>query len=377
VTVTVRSLSCVVTFNSVSLTDVISARGQVSADGGWPTCSVFVSAKPASGNEEDALSVVAGAGNNVTRFTGRLRRFRSSAFPKAVELYGTGTLAYAAEWAPSEDIVFATEFPTGATDQELIEDALTRVVRIGSGGYSSGNIGGTGTTLGTLAPSAFDWSKGTTAWARIQAIDRATLYRTYQQADGTIRRVQMIGHPSSSTTSFTLENENILESSTGSRNTEQTRNYVVVQGHDYGFGTGPVLGTAEGAFGSLDGSDPDERITETYASDFIEDGNDPTGTPLALGAGLDAQAIADDILPDVLKEFVDADVLSWSDGTHGPGQTCMLDTTIDIGPLSGQLRLLIAEKMWVRGYGWEIGDKWESHYVLSGGGLESYTPPPI
>ena len=60
--VTVRTLSCTVTFASVGLTDVISARGQVSADGGWPTCSVFLSAKPASGNEEDALTVVAGAG---------------------------------------------------------------------------------------------------------------------------------------------------------------------------------------------------------------------------------------------------------------------------------------------------------------------------
>ena len=178
----------------------------------------------------------------------------------------------------------------------------------------------------------------------------------------------MIGHPSSSTTTFTLAPEDMLEGSSGSRNTEQTRNYVLVVGHDYGFGNGPVLGQAEGAFGSLDGSDPDERLTETYSSDLIEDGNLADGTPLAMGAGLDAQAIADAILPDVIKEFVDADVLSWRDDTHGPGLTCLLDC------LS---RLAIGEKMWVHGYGWEIGEKWQSPYVLSGGGLESYTPPPV
>ena len=58
--VTVRTLSKTVVFNSVTLTDVISARGQVSADGGWPTCSVFLTAKAASGNEESTLVVTAG-----------------------------------------------------------------------------------------------------------------------------------------------------------------------------------------------------------------------------------------------------------------------------------------------------------------------------
>lgn len=367
-TVTVRSLTCTATFASVELQDVISARGQVSADGGWPTCSVFCTAKPGTGNEEDTLTVVAGAGNNATRFTGRVRRFRTSAFPKGIELLAMGTLAYAAEWAPDEDIIFATEFPTGATDQELIMDALDRVIRLGSGSYSSGNIGGSSVVLGLVAPSAFDWKAGTTAWARIQSIDRASLFRTYQKQDGSIHRVQMIGHPSSSATSFTLEPEDILEGSTGSRNTEQTRNAVIVRGHDYGFGTGPVLGFAAGAYGSLDGDDPAERIAEEFSSDLLETGNDPLGTPLGLD-GLDAQAIADLILPDVLKEFVDADILSWSDGTHGPGQTCLLDCLA---------RLAIGEKMWVRGYGWEIGDKWQSHYVLSGGGVEqAYSPPGV
>jgi hypothetical protein len=53
--VTVRRVSSAVTFAGVTLADVISARGQVAADSGWPSCSVFVTAKPATGNEEDDL----------------------------------------------------------------------------------------------------------------------------------------------------------------------------------------------------------------------------------------------------------------------------------------------------------------------------------
>lgn len=361
--VTVRTLSRTVTFASVTLTDVLSARGQVSADGGWPTCSVFVTAKPATGNEEDALTVVAGAGNNVTRFTGRVRRFRPSFFPKSIELVAMGTLAYADEWAPNEDIDFLTEWPSGATDQDLVAWALDHVARVT---YSTANIDGTGITLGLLAPDAFNWRAGTSAWSYIRQIDRATLYRTYQQRDGTIRRVQMVGHPNS-TDAFTLADQDVLEGSSGNRNTEQTRNAVEVVGYDYG--PTRVYGTALGS-NSFQGSASTSanRYPDKLQSDLIEDGNDILGSPLGLG-GLNAQDIADAMLPDVNKEFVEAEVASWRDDTHGPGQTCLLDCLN---------RLAIGESMWVQGYGWEITDSaWFSHYTLTGGGLEqTYTPPP-
>lgn len=374
---TVRTVSCVVTFNSVTLTDVISARGSVTADGGWPTFSVFVTAKPASGEEGDTITVVAGAGDNVTRATGPLQRFRTSAFPKGLELVGRGTLAYAAEWSPSEDIDFEDVFPSGATDQQIVMDALNRVTRLGSGSYSSGDIDGTGNTLGDFngppgtgggAPEAFDWKAGTTAWSRIQEIDKATLYRTFQTRDGTIRRVQMIGHPNS-TEDFELAPEDILDGSTGSRDTERTRNAVIVRGHDYGDGHGPVLGAAYGSFGPYDGSVPAQRFPEEFDSPLIEDGNDEDGNPWG-NSGLNADAIAADILPDVLKEFVEASIISWRDDTLGPGLTCLLNCLA---------RLAIGEKMFVVGYGWDVGDNgWTSTFTLTGGGLDqTYTPPDV
>lgn len=364
--VTVRTLSKTVTFDSVTLTDVISARGQIAVDGGWPTCSVFCTAKPAAGDEEDILTVVAGAGNNVTRFTGPVRRFRTSGFPKGIELVGMGTLAYAAEWSPSEDILFDDVFPSGATDQELVMDALDRVTRLGSGSYTSGNILGTSIVLGTEAPEAFDWKAGTTAWSRIQEVDRATQHRTYQQRDGTIRRVLLIGHPHTGAVDFTLAAEDVLEGATGSRDTERTRNAVIVSGHDYGDGEGPTLGTTYGSYGIYDGSVEAERFPELFSSSLIEDGNDEDGVPLGNG-GLNAQDIADAIFPDVLKEFVDAEIPSWRDDTHGPGQTCLLDMLA---------RMAIGEKMLVARYGWEISDRWTTQYGLTGGGVEqAYTPP--
>lgn len=377
---TVRQVSCLVTLASTVLPDVQSARGQVSADGGWPTCSVFTRIYPRDGggdpiDEENDIDVVAGAGNNVTRFTGRLRRFRPSAFPRGLELVCVGTLAYAAEWSPSADptaadlgnIIFQDAFPTGATDQVIVRWVLDHVPGVT---YSSGDIGGTGVTLGTEAPEAFDWKAGTSAWTYIQEIDRATLYRTYQTMDGTIRRVRMIGHPHNGTEDFTLAEGDILEGSIGSRDTERTRNAVTVGGHDYGDGLGPVLGFASGTNGFQgDGADPDFRRAEPFASDLIEDGNDVDGTALGLG-GIDAQDIADAIINDVNKEFVDADILSWRDDTHGPGLTCLLDA-FD--------RLHINESMWVQGYSWEVSENgWQSRYVLTGGGLEqTYTPPDV
>lgn len=381
--VTVRQVSLAVTFASVGLTNVTGARGQVRADGGWPTCSVFVPTKPATGNEEDPLAVVAGAGNNVTRFTGRVRGFRSTAFPPGIEMVGMGTLGYAAEWSPGAvplgdtggDILFDDVFPHGATDQQLVMDALDHVPQLGPSSYSSGDIDGTGITLGLEAPEAFDWKVGTSAWSRIQKIDQATQYRTYQTQDGTIRRVQMIGHPHTTTggtQDFTLAPEDLLEGSTGNRDTKRTRNAVTVTGHDYGDGLGAVA-NLDGTFGTNtpqgDGSDPTTRYTEEFSSDLIESGTDEDGTPDGR-SGLNASDIAALILPDVNKEFVEAEVDSWRDDTHGPGLTCLLDTLA---------LLAIGESMWVAGYGWEAGDNgWQSHYSLTGGGLEqTYSPPDV
>lgn len=377
---TVRELYSEVIFAGNALTPIVlSARGQVAADSGWPTCSVFVTSKPTVGNEEDDIQVTAGAGNNVVRFTGRLRRFRSSGFPKALELVCTGTLAYAAEWAPNVDLAYDTSTSTfieleqdetadgyfGIDDATLVATALLIVPGVT---FTLADIGGTGITLGTDAPDAFTWRAGTSAWSYIQQLDRATLYRTYQAQDGTIRRIQMIGHPNS-TPDFTFTDVDVLDNSTGDRSTEQTRNAVRVFGYDYGDGGGPVQGFAAGAFGDLDGTGPNQWRLSEFHSNLIENGLDEGGIPSGYG-GLDAQVIAAAILGDTLKEFVEAQVYSWRDDTHGPGLTCQLNCLN---------RLAIGEPMWVQGYGWEISENgWQSTYSLSGGGLElTYAPPEV
>jgi len=378
---TVRQVMMNVTFAEVTLGDVILARGEITADRGWPTCSVFVTRRPVhtSGihagepiGEENDLTVVAGAGTNVTRFTGRARRFRPSGFPKSVEILSMGTLAYADEWSPDLDYRFGWDdgpvwygfFPDGGTDQELVQFALDQVPNIT---YSAANIDGTGITLGaSIAKAAFDWKAGTSAWRYIQNIDRATLYRTYQAHDGTIRRVKMIGHPDN-TPDFTLTNADVLDGATGTRNTEQTRNAVEVRGYNYG-GKNQVQATAyqSNSFQG-DGSVPATRHPEVFASDLIESGFDRLGNPLAMG-GLDAQDIADQIILDVNKEFVEASVPSWRDDLHGPGMTCLLDC-LD--------RLAIGEPMWVARHSWEVGDNgWQATYGMTGGGLPQTNPAP-
>jgi hypothetical protein len=371
-----RATNLQVTFAGVILSDVLSARGEVSVNGGWPSCSVFVTAKPTTGNEEDGIQVIGGAGNNVVRFQGRVRRFRPSGFPKSVELVASGTLAYAGEWAPAHDFRFGFDtdfpdgsvgvFPDGATDQDIVQWVLDQVPNVT---YVPGNIGGTGIVLATTAPNAFDWKKGTSAWSYIQQLDRATLYRTYQTHDGAIWRVKMIGHPNN-TPDFTLTDADVLDGSTATRETERTKNAVEVNGHDYGKGAPLTMGTSYGTNDFQgDGSDPASRHEETFQSSMIESGYDPLGGHWTLG-GIDAQDIADEIINDVNKEFVEASVQSWHDDLHGPGLTCLLDT-LD--------RLAVGEPMWVQKYAWEVGDSgWMNSYQLTGGGLpQDYTPPPV
>jgi hypothetical protein len=331
---------------------------------------VLVTAKPATGNEEDTISVTAGSSNVLERFVGKVRRFRPTAFPKSIEMLAMGTLAYAAEWAPHEEIWFEEVFPSGATDQALVQWALDFVPGVT---YTAGNIGGTGVTLGVSAPEVFNWLPGTSAWTYIQQLDRVTLYRTYQTHDGTIHRVQMIGHPSlADPPDFTLTPEDVLADSSASRNTEQTRNAALVRGHDYGDGAGPVLGLALGSNdlpNQGDAADPALRHPEEFSSDLIEDGNDEDGAA-AGWTGLNAQDIADAILNDVNKEFVEASIRTWRDDLHGPGMTCLLNT---------QERLAINEPMWVQDYAWEVGAQgWLATYGLTGGGIaQDYESPPV
>jgi len=357
----VRTVALTVTFADVELEDVLSARGQVVADSGWPSCSVFLTAKPPDGNEEDGIQVIAGAGNDEIRFQGVVRRFRPSSFPKSVELVAAGTLVYASEWAPDDDFLFDEQFPDGADDATIVRWALDQVPGVT---YISGDIGGSGVTLGTEAPEAFDWGAGTSAWIYIQQIDQASMYRTYQDHLGAIRRVRMIGHPNT-TPDFTLAPEDMLEGASGERNTEQTRNNVRVLGHDYGKNEGPVSGTAT--------AEPIPGVPnrwEIFQSDLIESGVDPDDGTWDEYGGLRADELAAQVLLDVDKEFVEASIPGWRDDLHGPGLTCLLDALE---------RLMIGEPMWVAGYSWEVGDNgWTCTYQLTGGGLpQTYDPPPV
>lgn len=365
--VSVRQASLEVVLDGELLTNVISARGEAVADNGWSRCSVFVTSKPglpAEGQEGD-LTVIAGAGNNVPRFVGKVRQFRPSAFPKAVEIVATGTLAYADEWAPHEDILFEDEFPDGATDQELIEWALGHVPGVV---FDTANIEGTDITLGLSAPDAFNWRAGMSAWKYVQRLDRSTLYRTYQSQDNEIHRVRMIGHPNS-TPDFTLEAVDMLDGATSSRDTERTRNYVIVRGYNYG--PDQALGEAWGENGFQGPGDvAATRHAEEFSGELIENGVDEDGGDLG-NDGLDARDIAEQVLLDVNKQFVEANVPTWRDDTHGPGLTCLVDA-VD--------RLLIGpEPMWVVRYQWEVGDNgWTATYGMTGGGLPvDYDPPAV
>ena len=357
--VTLRSVSISATLAGEPLDNIIGARGSIVADSGWQNCSVFVTEKPgdAAGLQEAPLVVTAGAGNNVVRFTGVVRRYRPNAFPKSVEIIAQGNLVYADEWAPSEDIIFEDEFPRGAHDEAIVAWALDHVPNIT---YDSANLDGWGAIMGAEAPDAFTWRAGQSAWNYIKQIDRASLFRTFQAADGTIRRALMVGHPNE-TPDFTISPEHILDGATLTRDTQRTRNYVKVLGYQYdqfsqvqgeAWGSNPIQGPGDVAA---------TRHAEEFSSNLIELGVDEDGG--AIGTyGVDAQLVATWVLSDVNKAFVEASIPTWLDGTHEPGMTVFL---------AAADRLLANEPLWLARYDWEVGDNsgWTATYGLTGGGL--------
>jgi len=347
--ITIRNVSLSATLAGEPLENIISARGEIVADSGWQNCSVYVTEKPgeAAGLQEAPLTVTAGAGNNIVRFTGVVRRYRPSAFPKGVEIQAQGYLAYADEWAPSEDIFFDEEFPAGAHDEAIVAWALDHVPNVT---YNAADLEGWGAVMGTIAPEAFDWKAGMSAWSYIKQIDRATLFRTFQTADGTIRRSLMVGHPND-TPDFTITDAHVLDGATLTRDTQRTRNYAHVLGYSFG-PDDQVEGTAAGSNPIQGPGDVEATChAEEFSSNLIED-----------PPGVDAGLVATWVLSDVNKQFVEASVPTWLDGTHEPGMTVFLACAE---------RLLTNEPLWLARYAWEVGEDggWIATYGLTGGGL--------
>ncbi len=270
------------TLNGAPLSNILSARCSFGFDLQVSEAVIYVPYDPVQGLPDVdvydvpvTLSMGAGT-NNAQRFAGLFRRHDFTLYPRAVGLVCYGPLIRAQQHENNQEGVgsvggldlndLVAGGGAGATDQQIVQAVLARVLRLS---FSAGNIGGTGVVMGSQtgtasSPSAFLWRNGTnpslkmdvggkgeTALEYIQRIDAisavatppptltpAGFYRTYETLNGTIVRALIGSRPRVAADFFFTEGQDI-ESGTASRE-YPLANRVYVQGYDYGNSLGPV-----------------------------------------------------------------------------------------------------------------------------------------
>ncbi|GAC1397729.1 MAG: hypothetical protein NVSMB60_08080 [Mycobacterium sp.] len=391
------------TLNGINVPNVLNARCSFGYDMMVSEAVVFVPVSPGFQLYDQNMILTMGAGTvNAVRFNGLFRRYDYSLYPRMLGLACFGNLVRAQQYENNDegagsygglDINDLTTVGTNSTDQNLVGAVLARVPRLT---YVAGNLGGTGTMLGTqltsIHASPFLWrngrnpsikidvgGKGEGALDYIQRIDAisavytsatapAGFYRTYEQIGGTIRRSLLGSRPRGVVDYTFTEGVDIWQGS--SNRAYPIANRVYVQGFDYGKPTGPSSNLNSPVLQSNNPFMPQsEKHTYTFSSPLIE-----KGLFSEAGLGMDCETVASAILLDVNRETVRCDFTTTRDDLIGPGSTVLVQ-----GPGGAPDRLGIGENMWVTHVDVTVDTdgSFSQRLTCIGGGLpDNYTPAP-
>lgn len=377
-TAIVRTPVCTVTYAGNVLTQITGVSVTAGLDQRVMECRVTMPVKPGSGGHLDTLVISAGASSGTARtiFSGVTVQGEYQLWPRQFVLIGRGSLYSALTYVNWEGATqdggpggLLLDDLTGgpATDQDIVKAVLDKV----GVSYTAGNIGGTGTLLGTQADEAFMWRVGQSALDYIDSIDRISavadpgaFYRTYETVGGVIHRSLVGGRPRSTADATYTEGTNI-SSGSSTRSVLDLYNYVAVSGYDYGDGTGPVQFVLAG---SNDFQDINHPHTYSFASQMIE--RELAAEP---GDGISCEDVATALAADVNREVVRLQGLETPlDDAVGPGATLLVQ-----GPGGAPVRLGIGEKMWLQSITITPMPAYKQSYTCLGGGLSGAGDPDL
>jgi hypothetical protein len=183
------------------------------------------------------------------------------------------------------------------------------------------HVGQTGRILGAINPDAFRWAEKESALAYLQRLDEACAgYRTYDDAGGTIWRVQINAVPGVSPSATFTEGLDIFSGST-QKTILTAANRIVVTGADTGTGLGPVSNTQTGANGNI--PNPPQYITDEMSNPMLGyalDADRPAGE------GLSCQAAAIYLLSQFNLTQERVQFVTPRDDLLGLGVTIKVDT---------------------------------------------------
>jgi len=257
-------------------------KGRVVSSFSDPVSRLYLSVYPAiTVAENDTITITMGSGtNNVLSGTGTIYEYDYTNSGPTFEIIARGPLFRAKRYKNNVANGLTLDDLTGgpATD-EAIAKAVLDVVGIT---YNPLDIGGTGLTRGDLAPAAYTWRQGESAFDYLTRLSKASLgYRMVETIGGDVERIQVLGRPRS-TSSFSFEQGvDIFGGARTAFDASARTSAITVTGYDYGDGAGPVTFTRP---------DPVPAGVEpyVYSSEMIERAfeGDPGGGISAANVGI-------------------------------------------------------------------------------------------
>lgn len=324
-----------------------------------PVTKAYITIYPAiSWTQGMSLTISLGAGvHNVLRFTGTVYEGDYLNSGASFALVARGPLYKAQK--------YRNNVPNGLTLDDLTsgpatdEDIAKAVLTVAGVSYTGSDIGGTGITRGTLAPSTYTWRNGETALAYLQRLTQASLgYRMIETIGGAVKRVQVFGRPQGTSVYTLTEGVDIFDGGHTQRQTFDSYSAVTISGFDYGDGAGAV--TFSDPSPTPAGVDPFQ-----FSSTMIE-----RALEADAGDGVSAEAVAANVRAEVNRELIRVNsVQTPRDDLFGPGQTHTVNS-----PLLG----LTNEPLWLSGVTCEVNGQWFTQTLdYAGGGTSTggYTGP--
>ena len=302
--VTIRTTNLDASVGGNNIANAFGARVSLGYDMSYGTASVDIAGDWPGGNFGDSIDIIV-MGENW--FSGVLVQVDYTLYPRQITAQARGRMSALEQFRPPGEINpreagFLLDDLTGgpATDEAIVSTVLD----LAGVSTNGGSIGGTGTTMGTVAPEEFAWKGKESALSYIQRIDQISLgYRTFESTGGTIFRSQVSTIPEGGS-DFTFTEGEDIASATNTRSIQEAYNAVRVSGYDKGDFLDPRIFVAGGG----------DRLFE-LENQMIE-----RRAESSIGEGISCEAMANYWLNELDRVLVKLRMTTPRNDNIGPGQ---------------------------------------------------------
>jgi hypothetical protein len=319
VTVVDRVTTLDASIGGSTVANAFAARASLGYDMSYGTASIDIAGEWPGGNFGDQVDIFV-MGEHW--FSGVLAQVDYTLYPRQITAQARGRMSVLSQVRPPGEInpqegFYLDDFVGGPASDEAIVSAVLDIAGVNTNG---GNIGGTGITLGTIAPEEFAWKSNENALSYIQRIDQISLgYRTFESTGGSVFRSQVSTLPDSGSDFTFTEGEDIVSAS-NTRSTQEAYDTVRVSGYAIGDFFDPRIFVVGGGTRLFEFSSPMiERRAESSA-----------------GEGISCEALANYWLNELDRVLVKLRMTTPRNDNIGPGQVHNIQASTRLGQ-SGNL----------------------------------------